>query len=393
MNPNSKNIRTGDSPGGVPCRRQHNILVLENELEMGGLERILYEIFSRVDPAHFGVRVCCLKDGGFFKDAWVDLGMPFYDHIMKYKYDLAAYRRLDKILSAEKIDLIDPLAHPTTRLFSWLAGRTGRVKKVVVAIHGSGGPRGGRLIKNYQKPFLRTVDRFIAVAHEHKRHLVESEGLDADKIEVIHNGVDVNRFRPGSPDDTLRMKFGIQSDDLVITTVASLHAYKCIDALLRAAARIVAERDTIRLLIVGDGPERSNLLKLAGALGLGDKVIFTGVVENVDEILRLSDVFVLASRTEAFPVAILEAMATALPVIATDVGSIGELVTDGETGWVVPAMDVDALYNAMRSFVADRNGAARDGTAGRRAVETRFTVEGMCRKQERVLRDLLCRSS
>jgi glycosyltransferase involved in cell wall biosynthesis len=393
MSSNSKDIRIGDSRAEAPCGRPHNILVLENEFEVGGLERILYEIFSRVDGAHFDVRVCCLKAGGFFKGAWVNLGTPFYDGLMRHKYDLVGYRRLEKILVAEKIDLIYTLAHPNTMLFSWLAKRTGCVKKVVVAIHGSGGPRGGRLIKSYQKPFLGTVDRFIAVAHAHKRHLVESEGLDASKIDVIHNGVDINKFRPGRSDETLRMKLGIQPDDRVVTTVASLNPYKCIDELLRAAARIVAERDGVRFLIVGDGPERSNLMKLGRELGLGDKVIFTGVVEDVDEILRLSDMFVLASRTEAFPVAILEAMATALPVVATDVGSVGELVIDGETGWVVPAMDADALYNAMRSLLADRDGAARFGTAGRRVVETRFTVEGMCGKQERLLGDLLCRSS
>ncbi len=207
---------------------------------------------------------------------------------------------------------------------------------------------------------------------------------------MIHNGVDVNKYCPGFPDETLRDVFGIDKHERVVVTVASLNPYKGIDVFLHGAADVLHDAPDTRFLIVGDGPERPSLERIAAELGIAERVTFTGIRSDVDEILKLAYVFVLPSRTEAFPNVILEAMATGLPVVSTDVGSVGELVFDDETGMKIPVDDTAALSRAIGDLIADRDKAKRWGANGRRMVERDFRIEGMCDKLARLFSDLLC---
>ncbi|MFQ5510892.1 MAG: glycosyltransferase family 4 protein [Candidatus Krumholzibacteriia bacterium] len=372
------------------CGRVHNILILENELVMGGLEKKLYDFVSRVDTTHYRISVCCLKLGGYFKEAFVDLGTPFYDGIQKSRFDALALARLMRIIDRERIDLIYTVPHPNTLIFSPLAKLAGGVKRIVVSIHGTGGEDGGRMFKPYQKPFLAGVDRFIAVADRHRQYLRDTENLDASKIDVIHNGVDLETFRPGEGDGALRDELGIDGAARVVTTVATLKPLKRIDLLLDAAKGIMAANGGVQFVIVGDGAERGRLQERAARLGIGERVIFAGFREDVDKILRLSDLFVLPSRTEAFPNVVLEAMASGLPVVATDVGSVVEMVEDGHSGILVPPGDVDALRTAIGSLLADPGRLRACGARGRRIVEQEYALERMCSKREALFSKLLC---
>jgi glycosyltransferase involved in cell wall biosynthesis len=357
---------------------------------MGGLEKKLYDLVDRIDRDHYRVVICCLKEGGHFKDAFVELGVPFYEGLLKSKFDVFAYRRLLRILQKENVDLIYTLPHPNSMIFSAMARWSGRVKATVVSIHGTGGPMGGKMVRGYLKPIFGGIDRFIAVANEHKEYLVESEGLDESKIVVIHNGVDVDRYHPGPADETLRDVFGIDRGEKVVVTVASLNPYKGIDVFIRSAAEVLRTAPETRFLIVGDGPERPSLESFVTDLGIAERVIFTGIRSDVDAILRLGDVFALSSRTEAFPNVILEAFATGLPVIATDVGSVGELVFDNKTGVKIPVDDPAALTGAVVDLLGDGEKAARWGANARKLVEKEFRIEGMCDKRERLFGELLC---
>ncbi len=378
------------------CGKIHNILILENHLGMGGLEKKLYDFVSRIDRAHYHVVVCCLKEGGHLKDPFIGLGVPVYERLLKHKFDVFAFPRLLRVIDAEKIDLVYTLPHPNSVIFASLARRMGRVKRVVVSIHGTGGPMGGRMVRKYLKPFFGGVDRFIAVAEEHKRYLIDSEEIPADQITVIHNGVDVGKFRPQSssgasgPGVAVRKGLNIDDGDRVITTIASLHRYKGVDVFVKAAPGILRQVENARFIVVGGGPERPALEKLAADLGVSSRVTFTGIRSDVDDILRASEIFVLPSRTEAFPNVILEAMATALPVVATDVGSVHEIVEEGKTGFRVPADDPSALSRPVVELLQNPGRARAFGLEARRVVEDRFRLEGMCEKREKLFAGLLC---
>jgi glycosyltransferase involved in cell wall biosynthesis len=365
-------------------------MILENHLGMGGLEKKLYDFVSRIDRAHFRVVACCLKDAGHLRDPFIGLGVPMYERLLKNKFDALAFARLLGVIEKEGIDLIYTLPHPNSVIFASLARRIGRVKRVVVSVHGTGGPMGGRMVRGYLKPFFGGVDRFISVAEEHKRYLVESEELPPEKTVVIYNGVDLVKFHPGGAGGPARAGLGIRPGERVVATVASLNFYKGVDVFVNAVPAVLEKFADTRFVVVGDGPERKNLERLAADVGASDRLTFTGIRSDVDEILRASDVFVLSSRTEAFPNVILEAMATGLPVVSSDVGSVAELVDEGKTGHRIPPGDPAVLARAICSLLGDGERAKTFGAAGRRVVEERFRLEGMIEERESLFAELLC---
>ncbi len=369
--------------------KPRTVLILDNSLDMGGLEKKLFDFISRIDKSRYRVVICCLKQGGYFKEALESLGTPFYERLLGHKYDLTAFGKLKRILAAEKVDLIYSFVHPNTLILSNLARRLGLVKGLIMSIHATGSPSGGRLIGYRQRPFLSRVNRFLAVAHAHKRYLVEIEGLKEDKIEVIHNGVDIDRYYPGPADLALRQELGIQKEERVVVTVASLRPVKQIDNLLRAIPAVLAERPNTRFLLVGDGSERGRLIELARDLGILKQVTFAGIRNDINAILRLGDYFVLPSGTEAFPNVLLEAMASGLPIVTTDVGSVRELVTDRESAYIVPPGRPDDLSRAVNMLLSDEETANTFKERGRRIVEERFTLKQMCEKRERVFDSVL----
>lgn len=369
--------------------KKHNVLVLDNELGMGGSENLLYDFVSRVDRERFAVKVCCLKEGGYFKDRLIDLGIPFYDRLLAHKYDAWAFKKLSRIIEEESVHLIDTFAHPNTVLFAYLAKTFGLVERFVVSFHATGDAAGGRLVPRYLKPFLRDADALVALAREHKRYLADREGLDRHKIEVIYNGVDTRTYFPAEPHGGLRRGLGVEPGATLVTTVASLKPIKNVDLLLRAAKRILQATPAAAFLVVGDGPDREDLERLARELGIGDRVIFTGVRDDVAALLRSSDIFVLSSRTEAFPVVVLEAMASGLPVVTTDAGSVKEMVEDGGSAFVVPTENEAALSGAISKLIGDRDTARVFGERGRSIVEERFRVETMCARRERLFERVL----
>ena len=371
------------------CGKRHNVLILDTELGMGGLEKNLFEFVSRIDRSHFSVKICCLKEGGYFRDAFTEMGIPFHEGILRHKYDALGYRRFLRVLEEERVDLIDTFAHPNTMLFSTLARMTGRVRGVVVSIHATGNREGGRLLHRWQRPLAGRVDRVVALAEMHREYLVTKEGIDHRRITVIPNGVDVGKYQPGPRRADLAADLGIREGDVVITTVASLKPVKGIDLLLRAAAEILPEVPGARFVVAGDGAERENLTRLAADLGISERVTFAGIRDDIDDILRLSDLFVLPSRTEAFPVAVLEAMASGLPIISTDVGSVREQIEDGANGVLVPPGDAGAIAAAIRGLLSQPEQMSEFGRRSRAIAEAKFRIDDMCTRREQLFSEIL----
>jgi glycosyltransferase involved in cell wall biosynthesis len=203
--------------------------------------------------------------------------------------------------------------------------------------------------------------------------MVDRAHLPPERILVIHNGVDVRSF--SLPRGAFRRSEGIPAECTVITTVGRLDTQKGLPYLLEAAELVTRGHPEVRFLVVGEGPRRGDLVRHRDRLGLTERVWFLGFRTDVPQILADSDVFVLPSLWEGLPIALLEAMAAGLPVVATDVPGVTEVVTDGETGLVVPGKDVGALAGALSRLLDDpdlRLGLAR---AGRRKVEEEFGWE------------------
>jgi glycosyltransferase involved in cell wall biosynthesis len=370
---------------------QYRILILDNELGMGGAETNLRDFIAHSDRSRLALSVCCLKQGGHFKAEIEKLGVPFHDRLLKHRFDAAAFRQLATILREERIQLIDTFTHPNTVAFAWWAKRRGIVERVVVSYHAVGSPDGGRLVPHYLRPLLRECDALVALSQSHRHYLVEKEGLPDRLMQVIPNGVDTRQFAPPSAEERAarRGEFGFTADDVVFVALGSLKPIKRIDLLLRAASFAMKKNSQVRVLLVGDGPDRAMLEALANELGIAPRVTFAGLRSDASTVIKAADALVISSRSEAFPKAVLEAMSTGLPVIATDVGSVREMVEDGASAMVVPGGDETALASAIESMAASSDKRAASGARGREIVMQKFTIEKMCAAREQLFDSLL----
>ncbi len=367
------------------------ILILDNEFDMGGKERVLFQFMSQADKSRFHFAVCCLKRGGYFKDKLTQMGIPFYDGILRHRFDAMGFLGLARVLRTERPDLIYTFSHPNTVIFAYLAKKRGLVPHMLVSYHAMGDTGGTRQVAPYLLPLLRRADELWAVAEIQKDYLVKTEGLPREKIRVIHNGVNTERFQPAPPEERARIRkeLGIADRDLTIISVASLKPLKRIDALLRVTARLAGTGMPIRIIVAGEGSERASLESLARELGIAEKVAFLGNRDDVNRLLKAGDVFVLASRTEAFPNVVLEAMATGLPVVTTDVGSVREMVEPGRSALIVAPGDDSALETALLALSSDLTLRRALGERGREIVNERFRFDKMCAEREQAIEEII----
>jgi sugar transferase (PEP-CTERM/EpsH1 system associated) len=259
---------------------------------------------------------------------------------------------------------------------------------VPVRVHGEHGwdsndPDGSnrkyRLVRRLFRPL---VHRYVALSRHLASYLVDHVGVAPDDVEQIYNGVDTRRFIPSA--DARRPLAGSPFDAPslhVVGTVGRLSAIKDQVLLARAFARALElapeARERLRLAIVGDGPLRPEVEGALAQSGVANLAWLAGTRDDVPDVMRGFDSFVLPSRAEGISNTLLEAMACALPVVATDVGGNGELIDDGVTGTLVATQDIEAMARAMLHNLTDPQAARRRGHAARQAVERRFSLDGM----------------
>ena len=221
----------------------------------------------------------------------------------------------------------------------------------------------------------RVVNCHVGVGVRTSREVEELIGLRVGSVRTIHNGVpDVEA------DAAPRLTAGP-----IVGAVGRLAFQKGFDLLLRAMQDI----ENATLVLVGDGEDRGQLQALATSLGVADRTIWVGWSDDVRSHVRSFDVFVLPSRFEGFPLAVLEALLAEKPVVATDVGSVGEAVIPGETGFLVPPDDAGALAASIRQLLGDDQLQRRMGARGRQLVLSRFTAAHMARSFSELYRELL----
>ena len=209
-------------------------------------------------------------------------------------------------------------------------------------------------------------------------------------VQVVRNGIDVERFDPERFEGTeIRARCGIPETALVVGTVAVFRTQKALGDWLEAARRIHAQMPDSRFLLVGDGPERERLEQRAAELGLAEAVHFPGLQDDVRPWLAAMDLFVSASVFEGLPLALLEAMAMARPVVATRVGGVPEAVTDGSDGLLVEPRDPELLAERCLALLHDRNRGRCLGTEARRRVAADFGLQRMSRQLEAAYVDVL----
>lgn len=299
------------------------------------------------------------------------------------KFSFRAYRRLKSYLRDNDIDMVICINHYPL-VYGWPACRFGdRRRRCVGAMNTyeftSLRDRFFMLIYAF---ILRRCDRVVFGSRAQKRLWIDRYRLRSDSGTVIYNGVDIEYFSgAGVPSGDLRASLGISSSATIIGCVAHLRPEKSHEDLLAAMKRLVQEAALdCQLLLVGDGPEEPRLREYVASNQLTDRVRFCGRANDVRPFLELMDVFVLPSSSEVFPNAVLEAMASGIPVVCTAVGGAIEMVEDGETGYTYPRHDVDQLVRLLESLAGDRETRDRFGRNGAARARLVFSLDSMDRQ-------------
>lgn len=271
---------------------------------------------------------------------------------------------------------------------------------VPVRIHGEHGRDVGDLdgsnrthqwVRRAYNPF---VTHFIALSRDLETYLTGRVGIPARKVTQIYNGVDAERFQPAvTPTLTFADCPFHRPDHWLVGTIGRMQTVKDQTLLARAFIRALdlapALKPRLRLVMVGEGPLRAEALAMLEPAGLADLAWLPGERNDIPEVLRGLDCFVLPSLAEGISNTILEAMAAGLPVIATHVGGNPELVIEGKTGTLVPAGDVDAMAQAIVAFAVNTESARSAGVAGRAEVERRYSLDAMVRAYQSLYDRLL----
>lgn len=235
----------------------------------------------------------------------------------------------------------------------------------------------------------RRAARFFCVSKDIADEVTSYGILPRNRVCVMPNGIDTAQFRGREGAIALREDLGIAQDATVVGTVGRINEVKCQDRLIRAF-RLVCERfPKARLLLVGDGPKMSDLRKLTEELKLEKFVHFAGYQPKPEKFMQIMDVFALTSRSEGMPLAILEAWAAGLPVVATRVGGIPQMIEHGRTGMLVDPGDEAALTAALQDLIAEPAMARSLGSAARQLAESRFDTRQMAGNYDRHYRELL----
>lgn len=196
------------------------------------------------------------------------------------------------------------------------------------------------------------ADAYIAISEGVRRVLLDG-GITADRVRVVHSGIDLAKFDGLKPRAAVRAELALDASTFAVGNVAALAPHKAQNDLLRAAALVLAHRDDVRFFLVGEGALRAELESLARELGIAPRVVFTGFRADALDLLRAFDVFVMSSYLEGLGTSIMDAQALGIPVVATRTGGIPELVEEGVTGLLAPPRDPEALAGAILRFLDD----------------------------------------
>lgn len=372
------------------------VLYLVTSSGVGGTELALWQLLRHLDRTRWNPALVSLKPLGEGAARIRDLGIETLtlgvsDETGPYGSfeTLLAGRRLPRLLGGRRFDIVHAFLFRANLLSRLAAPRLGR-PPLVNAV---------RVTPEEESPWMRRVDRWTAprVARFHLQSEALAAGLRArlgvgrERCAVIPNGIPLAdadaalaAARPGA-----RTAMGLFRTDLAVACVGRLHRQKGLSVLLAAFHALLQTVPTARLLLAGDGPERRALEAAVDALRLRPFVRFLGTVPSSWELLAAADLFALPSLWEGMPNALLEAMAAGLPVVATAVGAVPEMVAAGTEGLLVPPGDAAALAQALAGLAADPQGRRELGRMARQRVERDFRIEATVAGVERLYGELL----
>ena len=362
---------SGPSPTARPAR----LVFLLQDLKFGGTQRQTLELARRLDPGRFQVEVWVMTAGDDLAPLAREWGIPVVRLARQAAVGPLALINLWRRLHRQPPDLL-MLLTVVPNIWGRILGRLARAPVIVGNCRGGGAPW-----RQHERLLWPLMNHLLCNTAALKTELTQRYGIPPAKITVILNGVDTEFYGPGPADP--------RPNHPVILSVARLVPDKDHDTLIAAFSQVSAAFPQAELWLVGDGPRRQAIQEQVRRSLAPDRVRFWPGQPDIRPLLHQACLLVLSSRYEALPNVVLEAMAAGLPVAATRVGGLPELVVPGRTGWLVPPGDAPALAAAMSQALGDAGAREALGRAGREIAVANFSLEAMTRRYETVLSSLL----
>jgi glycosyltransferase involved in cell wall biosynthesis len=378
-----------------------SILFLGSQMAVGGAQRVLFTQAQWFHENGYRVTAAFFYDKEGLKSKWVssypfqviDLRgragkATFFTNLFLF---IGGFVRLMKLLKRNEVDVIETFT-PDSNLLGIVAARLVGVPVRVASHHGyiEGAPRWRVRLHGWMVNH-GYAQHLVAVSDRVRRIAIEEEGVRPELVSVILNGIQPV-IQEKSRDDiwaAYQQEFSLNRGDFVYLSIGRLTVQKGHTYLLEAALKVVDHFDGHSVfLIAGEGHLREDLEKKAVQLGLQEAVYFLGNRDDIPELLSLADVFVLPSIWEGLPLALLEAMSAGLPVIATKVEGVENVVEDGENGILLPTKDVGALAEAMIKIRDNPETLRIIGKRNSDLVNDEFTIDRMCEQYEELFQQL-----
>jgi glycosyltransferase involved in cell wall biosynthesis len=345
-------------------------------LHVGGAE-VLAARLARQLAGEYRFVFACLDEVGTLGEELRREGFPVHVLGRRPGLDLGCAGRLGNLLRRERVDVLH--AHQYAPFFYSLLGRwLCRRPPILFTEHGRHHPdypRPRRILAN--RLLLEKRDRVVGVGQAVRAALVANEGLPPERVTVIYNGVDLSPFAAPADRERTRRELGFDADHFVLVQVARLDYLKDHATALRTLDRVLARRPEARLVLVGEGPERPAIEREVHRRGLTGHVRLLGLRQDVARLIPAADAFLLTSISEGIPLTLIEAMAAGLPVVATQVGGVSEVVEAGASGLLADAGDADALAGQLLRLADDPALRARMGQEGRCRASRLFSEDRM----------------
>ena len=355
----------------------------------GGAETVYLDLIRGLDATRWG-HVAVLPTREWMFEQLTDFGLEPILLSERHSFDVVFLARMASLIRRLGVDLIHAHLFGSAiraALLSRLCGIP-----AIATLHGAIDLKKGESLMAFKVAAINHgLQRVVFVSEQLRRSFLESVSLRPELATVITNGIDAKRFS-GTDDRGVRGELGIKADECVVGTVATPgRSAKGLDVLLDTASILKSKSQGYRFVVVGDldlgrGVE---VLKERDSRGLTNDVVFTGFRSDVDRALAAFDVYALTSRSEGFPLSLLEAMAAALPIVATRCGGPEQILDDGVTGLLVENGSAEAIASAIERLRANADERRRLGNAARKAVSERFTLEAQVRAYEKLYEDCL----
>jgi glycosyltransferase involved in cell wall biosynthesis len=355
------------------------VLLLITTFDIGGAERVYVTLARGLVRRGYRVIAAALQArSGAVARELEGSGVTTLDLGMRGKADVAVLWRLVRLLRRERVGVVYTFLHHA-QFLGRIAARLARTPIVLSSQQIMGWEtRRGEMLNRVTARWCSAV---VGVSRNVARYLVQRVGIPAEKVVTIYNCVDVDAF--GADTEVARPRRGA-----VIGSIARLDPAKDHPTLFHAFRLVLAARPDARLVLAGAGSERERLEALAGSLGIRDSVEFLGHVGDVRTVHDRLTLYVQSSHVEGMPVAVLEAMAAGLPVVATRVGGNEEAVLDGVSGILVPPRSAHDLADALVRLLNDPEGARRMAGEGRRHAKAVFSADAMVDTTEALIQRL-----